>query len=147
MDKNNSKKNIIERNKLFVIAQALLAGILCFICVYNGLFSAIDSLYKDKLYQIPRAMNNNIKIIAIDEASLEEYGPINKWDRSIYNELIDKIGDHASVVAFDVMFVGEMDKETDEEFKKNIESRDNVILANHFNLSACMVSFFTFITL
>ena len=121
-------------SKISKYIQALIAAVLCFLACFTSLFGAIDSLYKDKLYQIPRGMNNNIKIIAIDEATLEEYGPISTWDRSHYNELLDVIGDYASVVAFDIMFMGNMDEETDAAFKENVEKRDNVVLVNHLVL-------------
>ncbi|MCR4649629.1 MAG: adenylate/guanylate cyclase domain-containing protein, partial [Lachnospiraceae bacterium] len=130
------KNKKLEKNILLVLLQALLAGVLCFLCVYFGLFRIADSLYKDKLYQIPRPMDKRIKIIAIDAQTLSEYGPINTWDRSRYNELLDLIGDYASVVAYDVMFIGEMDEESDEAFRANVESRNNVVLANHLVLDA-----------
>ena len=127
--KNKWEFNMLSKISKYI--QALIAAVLCFLACFTSLFGAIDSLYKDKLYQIPRGMNNNIKIIAIDEATLEEYGPISTWDRSHYNELLDVIGDYASVVAFDIMFMGNMDEETDAAFKENVEKRDNVVLVNH----------------
>ncbi len=129
MKKDISNNNISKF--LFKVFQALLVSVLCFLSIYFGIFSALDSLYKDKLYQIPRGMNNNIKIIAIDEKTLETYGPINTWDRSLYNDVLSQIGDYASVVAFDVMFMGNMDEASDQAFNEDVSSRDNVVVASH----------------
>ena len=98
---------------------------------YFGIFSSLDSLYQDKLYQIPRGMNQKIKIIAIDEKTLEEYGPINTWDRSIYNSLLEKMGEYPSVIAFDIMFMGDMNEDSDEAFKETISGLDNVVVGSH----------------
>ncbi len=128
------KKDIAGSNitkVLFKVFQALIVSILCFLSIYFNIFSALDSLYKDKLYQIPRGMNNNIKIIAIDVNTLNKYGPVNTWDRSLYNDVLTQIGDYASVVAYDVMFMGEMEEESDNFFKENVLSRDNVVVACH----------------
>ncbi len=129
MKKDISNNNITKF--LFKVFQALLVSILCFLSIYFCIFSALDSLYKDKLYQIPRGMNNNIKIISIDEKTLETYGPINTWDRSLYNNVLSQIGDYASVVAYDVMFMGNMDEVSDNAFNENVSSRDNVVVASH----------------
>jgi adenylate cyclase len=128
------KKDIAGSNitkVLFKVFQALIVSILCFLSIYFNIFSALDSLYKDKLYQIPRGMNNNIKIIAIDVNTLNKYGPVNTWDRSLYNDVLTQIGDYASVVAYDVMFMGEMEEGSDNSFKENVLSRDNVVVASH----------------
>ncbi len=128
------KKDIAGSNitkVLFKVFQALIVSILCFLSIYFNIFSALDSLYKDKLYQIPRGMNNNIKIIAIDVNTLDKYGPVNTWDRSLYDDVLTQIGDYASVVAYDVMFMGEMEEGSDNSFKENVLSRDNVVVASH----------------
>lgn len=119
------------KDKILRISESLLAGVACFFITYLGVFSSLNSLYQDKLYQIPRGMNQNIKIVAIDERTLEKYGPINTWDRSLYNDVLQKLGDYPSVVAYDIMFMGNMNEETDNEFRETISQKNNVVVGSH----------------
>lgn len=119
------------KDKFIRIFESIAAGLLCFVITYFSVFSSLDSLYQDKLYQIPRGMNQKIKIISIDEKTLAEYGPFNTWDRSIYNSLLEKLGDYPSVIAFDIMFMGNMNEESDTDFRNSIEVMDNVIVGSH----------------
>lgn len=119
------------KDKFIRIFESIAAGLLCFVITYFSVFSSLDSLYQDKLYQIPRGMNQKIKIVAIDEKTLEEYGPINTWDRSIYNLLLEKMGEYPSVIAFDIMFMGNMNEDSDEAFKETISGLDNVVVGSH----------------
>lgn len=88
-------------------------------------------MYKDRVYERPRAMDQSIKIIGIDEATLAELGPFGTWPRSTYANLLDILGDHPSVVAFDIMMMGNLDESDDEIFAKKVADRDDVILASH----------------
>lgn len=119
------------KERLIRLAECIIALTVCFVITYFGVFSSLDSLYQDKIYQIPRGMNQKIKIIAIDEKTLEAYGPINTWDRSVYNSLLNSLGDYPDVIGFDIMFIGEMNEETDNLFRESVEVRDNIVLANH----------------
>ena len=57
--------------KNFVLAiEILLIGLLTFVFCYTDIFYSLDSLYKDKLYQQPRAVDPTIKIIARDEKTI-----------------------------------------------------------------------------
>lgn len=81
---------------------------------FSDLFYSLDSALKDKLYQSPNGINNTIKIIAIDDKTLEEIGPFGTWDRSVYADLIDSLGDSPAVIAMDIMFFGSISEEGDE---------------------------------
>ena len=85
------------KERLIRLAECIIALTVCFVITYFGVFSSLDSLYQDKIYQIPRGMNQKIKIIAIDEKTLEAYGPINTWDRSVYNSLLNSLGDYPAL--------------------------------------------------
>ena len=77
------------KNKLTVLVEMLIVGVLVFLLSITHALSALDYLAKDCIYQIPRGINSRIKIIGIDEKTLDEYGPIQTWSRSRYAELLD----------------------------------------------------------
>ena len=79
------------KNKLIYIIEMVIVGLLVFLLTFVNAFGAIDYIAKDKLYQIPRGINSNIKIIGIDEKTQNEYGPVQTWSRSMYSDLIDQL--------------------------------------------------------
>ena len=128
---NNRK---VRKNIWILLLQALLLGILTFVFCYNDVLYSLDSFYRDRAYQRSRGVNQSIKIIAIDEKTLAEYGPFGTWDRSVYADVLDKLGDYPSVIAFDIFFFNEMTAEGDAKFKEAAEARDNVVFASHLVL-------------
>lgn len=110
---------------------ALLLGVLCFFFSYSDVLYKPDSLYKDSIYQIPRGMNPQIKIIAIDEKTLSELGTYGTWPRSTYVSLLENLGDYPEVVAFDIMFLSETDPEDDRILSDYLATRDDVVMASH----------------
>lgn len=119
------KKNIV------LALEMLLIGILTFLFCYADVFYSLDSLYKDRLYQQPRVVNPNIKIVSIDEKTLEALGPFGTWPRSTYAEILDILDDYPAVVGLDIMLMGTMDEEDDAVFLQALKRHDNVVLASH----------------
>lgn len=92
------------------IVEAFVIAVLVFLLTITNLFSSVDYMLKDMLYQIPRGVSGDLKIIAIDERTLEELGPINTWSRQYYADLIQFLNANEeakpSVIAFDIIFSG-----------------------------------------
>lgn len=92
------------------ILEAVVIAVLVFLLTVTNLFSSLDYMVRDMLYQIPRGVSNQIKIIAIDERTLEELGPNNTWSRQYYADLINFFNENETakpaVIAFDVIFSG-----------------------------------------
>lgn len=90
--------------------ESIIAMGLVFFLTVTNLFSPIDYMLKDAVYQIPRGVSSQIKIIAIDERTLEEYGPIQTWSREYYADLIHILNANPdakpAVIAFDILFSG-----------------------------------------
>lgn len=127
-----TKQMIKQGNRKWVnVPIAIALGLLCFIMSYSDVLYSLDSLYKDRVYQIPRGMNPNIKIIAIDERTLSELGTYGTWPRTTYKTLLENIGDYPQAVAFDVMFLSETNPEDDKEFSDYLATRDDVVMASH----------------
>ena len=74
---------------LQIILEALVAVFLVFILTKTNRFASFDYMVRDGLYQIPRGIDSRIKIIGIDERTLEELGPIQTWSRQQYADLIE----------------------------------------------------------
>jgi len=122
-------------NKKFTtVIETIIIGALVFVLTFTNAFGALDYIAKDSLYQIPRGIDSNIKIIGIDEKSLDEYGPIQTWSRSKYTDLIKTLnsgeGNGPLLIGFDIQFSGNVD-EGDAAFAKAAEEAGNVVVVNH----------------
>ena len=120
--------------KLLIIFEALVIGLLVFFLTLTNALSGLDYMVTDKLYQIPRGINSKVKIIGIDEKTLDEYGPIQTWSRSTYAELLNILNqDDKSrpvLIGFDIVFSGNVD-EGDSEFVEAVKQSGNVVLVNN----------------
>lgn len=123
------------------IIESLIVFALTFILTITNLFSGLDYMLKDLLYQRPRGVDNDIKIIAIDERTLEELGPINTWSRQYYADLINYFNQDEnakpSVIAFDIMFSGYFGEdgqahEGDLAFAQAAKDSGNVVVVSQF---------------
>ncbi len=119
------------KKRVVLAIEMLCIGIITFFLCYADLFYSLDSLYKDRVYQQPRTVDPTIKIIAIDEKTLEALGPFGTWPRSTYAEVLDILGEYPAVVGFDIMLLGTMDEADDAVFTNALRERDNVVLASH----------------
>lgn len=125
----------MERKKLVRdILESLLAAVLVFLLTITNLFYTVDYILKDMLYQIPRGIDSRIKIIAIDEHTLDVLGPIQTWSRQQYADLIDILNENEdakpAVIAFDIIFSGHVDEAGDAAFAKAAEESGNVVVAS-----------------
>ncbi|MCR5215302.1 MAG: adenylate/guanylate cyclase domain-containing protein [Eubacterium sp.] len=130
---NNYSDN--HKTRIRLIIECLIFGILVFFLTVTNLLSSLDYIARDKLYQIPRGIDSDIKIIGIDEKTLEELGPMQTWSRSVYAELLEKLYENEenlwpTVVGFDIQFSGEIDQ-GDDEFSAIARKAGNVIIVNH----------------
>lgn len=110
------------------IVIALLAGIICF----TQMLYSTDKMLSDPLYQTPTASNRSIKIVAIDERTMQEYGDMKTWNREIWAQLVEKLNEgevDPAVIALDIMFIGEADESSDEHFAKACAEGKNVVTA------------------
>ena len=89
---------------------------LAFVFCYNDILSPLEGLYRDKVYQRSRGVNQSIKIIAIDGKTLDEYGPFGTWDRKVYADVLNVspmgmaakvLNDTPSLLGKDVIVVAE----------------------------------------
>ena len=125
-----------NKPKLLTLIETVLVFVLAFSITFFDVFYSFDSLLQDKIYQSPRGINNKIKIIAIDDRTLQEIGPFGTWSRGVYAEVIEKLGDSPAVIAMDIMIFGNMDEEGDEALKKACEENDRVVSGAFVNYNS-----------
>lgn len=94
----------------------------------------LEVIAEDALYQKAEAIPDKIKIIAIDETTLDELGPYSEWDRTLFAELIDKLNANPEkkprVIGIDVIFSGTNNSESDKSLVEAVKNSGNVVLAS-----------------
>jgi len=122
------------RRNLIIVLEAIIAGALVFLFTITNLFRPLDYIARDKLYQVPRGIRSDIKIIGIDAKTLDKYGPVQTWSRSLYAELIDKlVVDEQTkpyVIAFDITLAGNVG-EDDTKLAKAAADHGNVVVVSN----------------
>ena len=124
-------KNIFQKGKSFLVA--LLIAIIVFVLTYSQALYSWDKLLADPIYQQPSTPDNTIRLITIDERTIAEYGEFFDWSRDIPAKLVELLNENPdkapAVIAFDIMYTSERDKETDERFAEACKKAGNVITA------------------
>ena len=109
------------------IAWALIA----FICVYFGVLRATDKSAEDFVYHNAGNINANIKIIKIDDKTMNQMGDFSAWDRDVYAQLIETIcvseDVKPAVIGFDILFSDEKNEEADKRFADACAKHGNVV--------------------
>ena len=124
----NNKKNMIA---------ALLLAILTFTAVSFQWFTSLNFLLQDAIYQRENPVDPSIKIIAIDEKTLEALGQFETWTREPYAELIELLNgsEYApKVIGLDVLFVNEKGEE-DQLLVDACKKYSNIVMASNLVFS------------
>ena len=128
-NKIDAKKKIII-TILISLSMAILTGIIC----YFNFPKRLEYMAQDGLYHRPEVIPDNIKIIAIDEETLEKLGPYSDWDRSYFADLIKVLNQNPetapSVIGIDVVFCGTNYSDEDAMLVEVCSSYDNVVVAS-----------------
>ena len=122
------KKNIRD------IIEALAVWVIVFLMTITNIISPLDYIMKDALYQKPRGITSKIKIIGIDERTLEALGPIGTWSRQYYADLLEILNydetTRPSVIGFDIIFSGNIDEAGDKAFADAAKKSGNIVVAS-----------------
>ncbi len=101
-----------------------------------------DSWIADALYQHPKAPDNSIILIGIDDRALQEIGPYNTWDRSVMASALEKLNSDPerkpAVVAIDTLYTGETDGEGDVRLAEAAKKLGNVITASFASIGTAV---------
>lgn len=108
----------------------LLAG---FLASNFNLFYAADRYLMDSLYQRQSRPSADIRIIAIDEKTLDAYGPYASWSREKSARLVSLLNKDKesmpAVIGFDIMFIGESGGDADRLLADACAQSANIITA------------------
>lgn len=122
------------KKKVRDILESAVVFALVFLMTITNVLSPLDYILKDALYQKPRGVSSDIKIIGIDEKTLEELGPIQTWSRQYYADLVEILNQNEEakpeVIGFDVIFSGTLDSAGDEAFVNMVKESGNVVAAS-----------------
>lgn len=123
---------IFSLKKYRAIIVPLLVGMIIAFISYSGLFNQAELWIYDNYFLVRGKSDpgSEVLIIAIDEKSVVEFGPL-PWRRTVHASLLEKLVE-ARVVAFDLLFdfpSGELD---DRDFSHAIGAAENVVLASIF---------------
>lgn len=133
-------KNTALRNTI----ATLTAGIFAFLFTLSGLTATIDKNAEDILYHRAGSGDSRIRIISIDDRSMNALGDFSDWDRSIYAELVETLcSDSASkpaVIGFDILFTGEGDDEGSVRFAKACADAGNIVCGFSYVFSKELVT-------
>ena len=121
------------KEKTVSILKISVAAVLSFVLCYSQVLYSFDKIAADKLYQVPSTTNNRIKMIAIDERTIQEYGNVSEWSREIPARLVEILNEDKenapAVIGFDIMYVSDGDEAGDTRFAQACEQAGNVITA------------------
>ena len=113
--------------------KAVIVAAIAFVLCYLQILYSFDKILTDRLYQVPSVTNHNIKIIAIDERTMQVYGNVSEWSREIPAKLVEMLNEdqesEPAVIAFDIMYISEKDEQGDARFAKACEEAGNVVTA------------------
>ncbi|MCD8151955.1 MAG: CHASE2 domain-containing protein [Clostridiales bacterium] len=88
MPKSKGEKGKAGKQKINIVAALILAAF-TFLSISFHWFANLNLPLQDAVYQRENSVDSSIKIIAIDEKTLEALGQFETWTREPYAELIE----------------------------------------------------------
>lgn len=120
------------------IAAALVIAVFAFAVVYFQWFAGMNLSLQDTVYQKGQQADPSIKIVAIDEKTLEALGQFETWTREPYARLIELLneGDYApKAIGLDILLINEKGEE-DQLLVEACRKYSNVVMASNLVFSA-----------
>ncbi len=109
----------------------VICGLLAFLATFYNVFGTMDKTVEDNLYHHPGKVNSNIKIIKIDDKTMNQMGDFSTWNRDVYTKLVETICVSEdicpAVIGFDILFSSEKNAEYDKAFADACAKYDNVV--------------------
>lgn len=126
----------MTKNKKNIAASLFAAG-LVFLAVYFQWFSGLNLSLQDAVYQRTGRADPSIKIIAIDERTLEALGQFENWTREPYARLIELLNKgtyRPKAIGLDILLVNEKGEE-DQLLEEACRKYSNVVMASNLVFS------------
>ena len=120
------------KKKIKRILICMIGSLMAFFITFTGVFKTTDKSAEDMLYHHAGTTDANIKIIKIDDRTMNKLGDFSTWSRDVYADLIEKIcvseDCRPAVVGFDVLFSSEKDEVADQRFVNVCDEYGNVVI-------------------
>ncbi|MBQ7954151.1 MAG: adenylate/guanylate cyclase domain-containing protein [Lachnospiraceae bacterium] len=120
-------RGILKRGVTCIVCAAL-----AFIVIYTGAFGTVDKTAEDMLFHHAGSTDAKIKIIKIDDRTMNQMGEFSTWNRDVYADLVEKLcvsqEIRPAVIGFDILFTNDKDAKSDERFAKVCEQNGNVVM-------------------
>lgn len=117
------------KKPLAVCIAALLAGLFTILSP----FLKMQYWFADSMFIREQSVDNRIKIIGIDEKSLQEMGPFADWSRQQAADLLAFFDPEyaPAVIAFDINYFSDRDPEGDQALVEQAGGMDRVVMASY----------------
>lgn len=119
-------------NKKIIRYSVLTIGaVIGFLCGFFNIFGVADKSFEDIFYHKPDHVDNSIKIIKIDDKTMNALGDYSDWDRSVYADLMEVLcvseDVRPAVIGFDILFTSDNGDEADKRFAELCAEHGNVV--------------------
>ena len=131
-------KEFFKRKGIKGIIFSITFAIIYFILYISGAFNGLNNFFMDRIYQKPKATNNEIFIVAIDDKSLNELGKYDDWNRDYYATVINNLNTlNPAVIGVDIIFSGNsiVNPEYDTNLVNACNLKGNVVVASKISTS------------
>lgn len=119
---------------LMVVLAVIIVALFSVVLISGRFLYSVDKIFSDALYYKQTTTDTKIKIIGIDEKTLEALGPMNTWNRNVPAELLEILSANEeikpSIIAFDIMYMGNVEAESDKRFAQAAKKAGNVVVAS-----------------
>lgn len=109
----------------------VLAMIIAFFAAFFHVFDMAGQMVEDVCYHRAGVTNPDIRIIRIDDRTMERLGDFSEWDRDVYAELVETLcvsqDVRPAVIGFDILFGSEKDSVSDTRFAEACAAHGNVV--------------------
>ena len=119
-------KTMIKR-----VITCFICAFLAFIVICTGALGTVDKSAEDMLFHHAGSIDTRIKIIKIDDRTMNQMGDFSTWNRDVYADLVEKlcVSDdiRPAVIGFDILFSNQKDAASDTRFADACAKYDNVV--------------------
>lgn len=115
-----------------------------FACAFFNIFGSVDKYVEDLLYHNAGSASSKIRIIKIDEQTMNELGDFSEWDRGVYARLVETLcvseDIRPAVIGFDILFSEDNSDESDYAFAQACRKHGNVVCAFSYVFSKELIT-------
>lgn len=131
------KRNALKQ-KLMKALPAAVSAVLAGLLTLAAPFDRTEYWLGDRIFIHEKPVDNRIKIIGIDAASLQEMGPFSGWSRQQAADLLNAFDeDYApAVIAFDINYFGSRDEEGDHALAEAAAGQVPVVMASYLQYAS-----------